>query len=254
MNNSTKSLLASLGRNYTILTTNYSNHNRGVAILYQHKYLKHGCTTISADGWFITTELTHLQSNKEFTITGLYSPSQSHTERSEFFHNFFSTYSPADHHIVMGDFNISLTPMDQYNCQTFDQTMASNLSHSLSLWNLTEPVDDNNEHMPTWFKSYTDPNAIMKKIDYLFATPHLINKITPAQVFLNPHISDHAPIFTTMNMNTHLPKPRWRLNPQMISSNNSFAHQAKSWANYMSQAQSLHEWLVYKQAATEGFK
>ena len=248
---STRSLLTPLGRNYTILTTNYSNHNRGVAILYQHKYLTHNNAIISPDGWHITVDFLHLPTNHQFTLTGLYSPSQSHSERSQYFQDFFSSHSPADNHILMGDFNISLTPMDQYNCQSFDQVMANSLSNSLALWNLIEPTDDSTEHMPTWFKSYSDPTAIMKKIDYLFATPHIVNKITPAQVYLNPHISDHSPIFTTLNFNNHLPKPRWKLNPLLISSNNLFCQHTQAWASYMSQATNLHEWLCYKQSAIE---
>ena len=250
----TQSLLSSIGKNYSILTTDYSNHSRGVAILYQHKLLQQVHSTISVDGWFITVEFLHLTTNNNFTITGLYSPSQSHTERSQFFHDFFTTHTPSDNHIILGDFNISLSPLAQYNCHNFDQQLANNLTTSLALWNLIEPLDDTTEHMPTWFKNYTDPTAIMKKLDYLFATPHIINKIAPAQVYLNPHISDHAPIFTSLNFNQLLPKPRWRLNPMLISSNSYFMQQTQAWAHYMSQANNLHEWLSFKKTAMENIQ
>ena len=184
----------------------------------------------------------------------MYSPSGPHQERAEFFHDFFSTNEPATNHIIMGDFNISLTPQDQYNCQHFDSHLANTLYQSLSLWNLNEPIDDHTAHMPTWFKNYSDPFAAMKRIDYLFATPSILSQLTPAQVFLNPQVSDHSPITTALNLTAHLPKPRWRLNPLLITTPHHFQQQVQAWVNNMSQAQSLHEWISYKETAIDNIQ
>ena len=253
-NADTITMLKPFGQSYAIISTDFQQTKRGVAILFKKSQFNSSDTTLSTEGWFITTTFHHLQSDNKFSLTGLYSPSGEHKEREDFLRTFFSSNSPSINHIVVGDFNACFSPLDEYNTVNFDSRLATALKTATAMWCLEEPQDEASLHFPTWFQSYHNPFAVQKRIDYLLATPPMLSFLSPAITTFNPRLSDHCPLIFKLTFNVSEDKPRWRLDNRILEPNNPFQPSVAHWAFRMSKAQNLNEWLQIKNLAISGIK
>src|SRR4051812_27701497 len=59
-----------------------------------------------------------------FSITALYTKSDSHLSRKNFLLDFVTTGEAATNHIVFADFNATMEASESYNYKSFDQSLA----------------------------------------------------------------------------------------------------------------------------------
>jgi len=222
-----------------IFSTDFSNHQCGVAILIRHKKFKVNThPIINPDGWFIQLDLTHNFSNLSFSITCLYMPSSSHNNSIKFFNQFFQSHQFRTNHILLGDFNAVMSPQDQANCKRFHKSLADSLSTGLAYAQLSEPVSSDLPPSHTWFKSYSALVTKSKRLDRIYVTPSLL-PLTPSSL-INPQLSDHSPLHTSI-IPQQLPCPRWTLYSPILNPFLSPFRELTVIVEWLSQAHTLDE-------------